>query len=188
MGACPGSCRAAMAVAADMAADTAIRCLAGMPRKCRRLLPALLRHAFYCRLGAPPAAPAPGQTPDGKPAVRVVANPLDNALIIQATPEQYQEILRILKDLDVPPRQILLEAKIYSVRSQRILRGRSFGPVPACERRGPRAAWQFVYFRLRCSRRPHSSSAFWWARAKSFWLSSICRRTKAAPRFSPSPA
>jgi general secretion pathway protein D len=69
--------------------------------------------------GAPPvvaAAPTtPGTTPDGKPPVRVVANPLDNALLIQATPEQYQEILRILKDLDVPPRQILLEAKIYSV-------------------------------------------------------------------------
>ena len=64
---------------------------------------------------AAPAPPAPGQTPDGKAAVRVVANPLDNALIIQATPEQYQEVLHILKDLDVPPRQILLEAKIYSV-------------------------------------------------------------------------
>ena len=44
-----------------------------------------------------------------------MANPLDNALLIQATPEQYQEVLRMLKDLDVPPRQILLEAKIYSV-------------------------------------------------------------------------
>jgi general secretion pathway protein D len=69
--------------------------------------------------GAPPvaaAAPATsGLTPDGKPMVRVVANPLDNALLIQATPEQYQDVLRILKDLDVPPRQILLEAKIYSV-------------------------------------------------------------------------
>jgi general secretion pathway protein D len=71
--------------------------------------------------GAAPAAAAPaatatgGQTTDGKPPVRVVANPLDNALLIQATPEQYQGILRILKDLDVPPRQILLEAKIYSV-------------------------------------------------------------------------
>jgi len=66
--------------------------------------------------GAPPAAPAAaGQTPDNKPAVRIVANPLDNALLIQATPEQYQGILSILKDLDVPPRQILLEAKIYSV-------------------------------------------------------------------------
>jgi general secretion pathway protein D len=62
-----------------------------------------------------PAPVVPGQTADGKPAVRVVANPLDNALLIQAAPEQYQGILRILKDLDIPPRQILLEAKIYSV-------------------------------------------------------------------------
>ena len=66
--------------------------------------------------GAPLApAAATGQTADSKPAVRIVANPLDNALLIQATPEQYQGILSILKDLDVPPRQILLEAKIYSV-------------------------------------------------------------------------
>ncbi len=46
---------------------------------------------------------------------RIVANPLDNALIIQADAQQYQAILKLLKDLDVPPRQILLEAKIYSV-------------------------------------------------------------------------
>jgi len=66
---------------------------------------------------APPnsAAGASAQQAEGKSQVRVVANPLDNALIIQATPEQYQDVLGILKDLDVPPRQILLEAKIYSV-------------------------------------------------------------------------
>jgi general secretion pathway protein D len=46
---------------------------------------------------------------------RIVANPLDNALIIQGDAQQYQAILKLLKDLDVPPRQILLEAKIYSV-------------------------------------------------------------------------
>ena len=46
---------------------------------------------------------------------RIIANPLDNKLIIQADAQQYQNILKILKDLDVPPRQILLEAKIYSV-------------------------------------------------------------------------
>lgn len=49
------------------------------------------------------------------PAVRIVPNPLDNALIIQADAQVVQSILKILKDLDVPPRQILLEAKIYSV-------------------------------------------------------------------------
>ena len=46
---------------------------------------------------------------------RIVANPLDNSLLIQADAQQYQAILKLLKDLDVPPRQILLEAKIYSV-------------------------------------------------------------------------
>lgn len=46
---------------------------------------------------------------------RIIANPLDNKLIIQADAQQYQNIVKILKELDVPPRQILLEAKIYSV-------------------------------------------------------------------------
>src|SRR5262249_8371218 len=41
--------------------------------------------------------------------------PLDNSLLIQADAQQYQSILKLLKELDVPPRQILLEAKIYSV-------------------------------------------------------------------------
>ena len=46
---------------------------------------------------------------------RIVANPLDNSLLIQADAQQYQGILKLLKELDVTPRQILLEAKIYSV-------------------------------------------------------------------------
>lgn len=46
---------------------------------------------------------------------RIVPNPLDNALIIQADAQQLQNILKILKELDIPPRQILLEAKIYEV-------------------------------------------------------------------------
>jgi len=70
-------------------------------------------------VGSAAAATAAGAaaTP-GTPAVippRIIANPLDNKLIIQADAQQYQNILKILKDLDVPPRQILLEAKIYSV-------------------------------------------------------------------------
>lgn len=46
---------------------------------------------------------------------RVVANPFNNTLLIQATPQEYDSILGLLKDLDVPPRQVLIEAKIYSV-------------------------------------------------------------------------
>ena len=87
------------------------------------------------------ATPAGYQTADGKPPVRVVANPLDNALIIQATPEQYQGILQILKDLDVPPRQILLEAKI--IRS--ISAGRSPAACPRNFKKSPTptaACWE----------------------------------------------
>ena len=46
---------------------------------------------------------------------RVVPNPLDNTLLIQATPQEYESILNLLRNLDVPPRQVLIEAKIYEV-------------------------------------------------------------------------
>ena len=46
---------------------------------------------------------------------RVVANPFNNTLLIQATPQEYENILTLLKDLDIAPRQVLIEAKIYSV-------------------------------------------------------------------------
>lgn len=46
---------------------------------------------------------------------RVVPNPLDNSLLIQATPQEYEGIRKLLLQLDVPPRQVLLEAKIYEV-------------------------------------------------------------------------
>jgi general secretion pathway protein D len=68
--------------------------------------------------GQPLAAATTAGAAPAVPAVippRIIANPLDNKLIIQADAQQYQNILKILKELDVPPRQILLEAKIYSV-------------------------------------------------------------------------
>jgi general secretion pathway protein D len=68
--------------------------------------------------GAAAAPAASGATSPSAPPptpVRIVPNPLDNALIIQADAQQYQDILKLLKDLDIPPRQILLEARIYSV-------------------------------------------------------------------------
>ena len=60
-------------------------------------------------LGNAPLGFVPGRVP------RVVANPLNNTLLIQATPQEYENIERLLRDLDVPPRQVLIEAKIYSV-------------------------------------------------------------------------
>lgn len=46
---------------------------------------------------------------------RVIANPVNNTLLIQATPQQYEGIQDLIRQLDVPPRQVLIEAKIYSV-------------------------------------------------------------------------
>ena len=46
---------------------------------------------------------------------RVVANPFNNTLLIMASSQDYENIQNLLKDLDVPPRQVLIEAKIYTV-------------------------------------------------------------------------
>jgi general secretion pathway protein D len=46
---------------------------------------------------------------------RVIANPMNNTLLIQATAQEYESIQQLLRELDVPPRQVLIEAKIYSV-------------------------------------------------------------------------
>jgi general secretion pathway protein D len=77
--------------------------------------------------GAPGAAPAagadqtgsylqptaPGGLPIGNP--RIIANPFDNTLIVQSTPDQWEQIERLLEKIDVSPRQVLIEAKIYEV-------------------------------------------------------------------------
>ncbi len=109
-----------MVAMAPVPAPTAILCSAATrrrPRRCGRR--ARGRHCAASAIpGAAPTAVTPGLGPDGKPLPappRIVPNPLDNALIIQADAQDYQGILKVLKDLDVPPRQILLEAKIYSV-------------------------------------------------------------------------
>ena len=59
-----------------------------------------------------------GNVPPGFAALRgprVVANPINNTLLIQATAQEYEGILDLIKELDIPPRQVLIEAKIYSV-------------------------------------------------------------------------
>jgi general secretion pathway protein D len=58
---------------------------------------------------------AAAQAQAGLRGPRVVPNPFDNTLLIQATPQEYEQILKLLRELDVPPRQVLVEAKIYEV-------------------------------------------------------------------------
>jgi general secretion pathway protein D len=45
----------------------------------------------------------------------IVPNPFDNTLLIQATPQEYEAITSLLRQLDIPPRQVLIDAKIYEV-------------------------------------------------------------------------
>ena len=47
---------------------------------------------------------------------RVVPNMSDNSLLILATPEEYESIQRLLRELDIPPRQVLIEAKIFELQ------------------------------------------------------------------------
>jgi general secretion pathway protein D len=56
----------------------------------------------------------PGMAP-GQRIPHIIPNPLNNTLLIQATPTEWEQISRLLQQLDVPPRQVLIEAKIYSV-------------------------------------------------------------------------
>ena len=60
--------------------------------------------------------PAPGAAaPQQEAPPRIVPLPYDNKLLITADPQKYQTILKMLNELDRPPRQILLDAKIYSI-------------------------------------------------------------------------
>jgi general secretion pathway protein D len=45
----------------------------------------------------------------------VIPNPFDNTLLIQGTPQEYDQITSLLRQLDIAPRQVLIDAKIYEV-------------------------------------------------------------------------
>ncbi len=47
--------------------------------------------------------------------IKIIVNEFNNSLIIQATEADYQFLLQTIKQLDVLPRQVLIEAKIYAV-------------------------------------------------------------------------
>jgi general secretion pathway protein D len=47
--------------------------------------------------------------------VRIIADPTTNSLIIQASPQEWIEIERTLQQIDVLPRQVLIDAQIYEV-------------------------------------------------------------------------
>jgi general secretion pathway protein D len=54
-----------------------------------------------------------GQLPPGSPIV--IPNPFDNTLLVKGSPQDIEQIKTLLTQLDLPPRQVLIDAKIYEV-------------------------------------------------------------------------
>jgi general secretion pathway protein D len=54
-----------------------------------------------------------GQLPPGAPIV--IPNPFDNTLLVKGSPQDIEQIKTLLTQLDLPPRQVLIDAKIYEV-------------------------------------------------------------------------
>jgi general secretion pathway protein D len=74
----------------------------------------------------------PGMAPWPK-SPRIIPNPFDNTLLIQGTRSEFDSIVKLLRDIDVAPRQVLIDARIYEV----VLTGALASGVSAfLERRG----------------------------------------------------
>jgi len=46
---------------------------------------------------------------------RIIPNPFDNTLLIQGTSQEWEQISKLIEQIDIPPRQVLIEAKVYEV-------------------------------------------------------------------------
>jgi general secretion pathway protein D len=57
-------------------------------------------------------APSTAAKPAGP---RVVPNPVSNELFVQGTPQEWEQIRHLLDQIDIAPRQVLIDAKIYEV-------------------------------------------------------------------------
>ena len=58
----------------------------------------------------------PGEDPeDLRQDIRIVADPQNNALIVQCSPQDFELIQEIIRELDRVPRQVLINVKIYEV-------------------------------------------------------------------------
>ncbi len=54
-----------------------------------------------------------GPLPPNAP--HVIPNPFDNTILVQGTPQDIEQVKTLVNQLDVPPRQVLIDAKIYEV-------------------------------------------------------------------------
>jgi len=71
----------------------------------------------------PSPSPSPFPSPQASPSslsttsqnINIIADEKRNLLLISCTPAQYQLVLRMLKELDKPPKQVLIEATILEL-------------------------------------------------------------------------
>ena len=63
--------------------------------------------------GALPSGSLPAV--EAVPAIRIVADPINNLVLVQATQQEWDAVRGTLLELDAPPRQVLIDAKIYEV-------------------------------------------------------------------------
>jgi general secretion pathway protein D len=54
-----------------------------------------------------------GMGPESK--LRIITDPVSNSIVVQGTAQQYAEIARTLDKLDIVPRQVMIEARVYEV-------------------------------------------------------------------------
>jgi general secretion pathway protein D len=65
----------------------------------------------------PPTFPGPGQPPGaaGPPPIRITADEVNNLLLIHASPSEYRRIANVLREIDRPPLQVMINATIVEV-------------------------------------------------------------------------
>ena len=56
-----------------------------------------------------------GEAEASSDGARIIADPVNNSIIIESTAQEYADIVKTLKELDVIPRQVLIEARVYEV-------------------------------------------------------------------------
>jgi len=84
-------------------------------------------------LGAFASAGGQGAGESPQRGLRIVTDPVTNSIIVQSTAQEYAEIAKTLEKLDVVPRQVMIEARVYEVDITGAL---SFGLSYALQQRG----------------------------------------------------
>ena len=59
------------------------------------------------------STPESATGPESK--LRIITDPVSNSIVVQGTAQQYAEIARTLDKLDIVPRQVMIEARVYEV-------------------------------------------------------------------------